>query len=345
MPWVPPVRRSAGGDTVQQAGGAKTFSIQANAGDLVVITLATANYPLVISSITGGGISWATHENRERGSGYGNAYTFSGTSPTTQTFTLTVTTVNYVNATVYYQLIRWYVFGSHGGPGYSGAWRAGGEPWLYVNQSTEKSAFVHTHVDWNATSPTGAWLTDCGPPSDGVVARHAEGIYWACSHLDSTGINQKRLGVAGGATSTRITGAGLEIKGIYSDTSPPTVVPNVDAIAMSSSEIRVDWGAPTDDVGVTKYRVYDNGVQVGADIPVANARTFFHTGLTPESTHVYTVRALDAVGNISPVSASKTVMTKPLEIDKLRLGIAAPKLYVGTAQVDKVYLGDTQIWP
>lgn len=344
MPWVAPVRRSNGGDGVQQAGGSKNFTIQANAGDLVVVTLSTSNYPLVISSISGGGISFTWHDNRERGSGYGNGYTFSGVSPTTQTFTLNVTTVNYVNATVYYQLIRWSVFGSHGGPGYAGAWRASGEPWLYVNQSAEKSAFVHTHVDWNATSPTGVWLTDAGAAYDGVVARHAEGIYWAASNLDSTGINQKRVGVAGGATSTRITGAALEIKGIYVDQSPPLAVPSIAATPLTDTQIRVDWGAATDDIGVTQYRVYDNGVQIGGNL-ASTARTYTHTGLTAESTHQYTVRAVDAAGNVGAVGTAVPATTFAVSVNKAYAGSVKPSLRLGTNLVRKLYVGTDQVWP
>lgn len=344
MPWVAPVRRSNGGDGVQQAGGSKNFTVQANAGDLVVVSLVTSNYPLVISSISGGGISFTWHDNRERGSGYGNAYTFSGISPTTQTFTLNVTTVNYVNATVYYQMIRWSVFGSHGGIGYTGAWRGSGEPWLYANQSTEKSAFVHGHVDWNATSPTGVWLTDAGAAYDGVVARHAEGIYWLASNLDSTGITQKRIGVAGGATSTRLTGATAEIKGIYVDTQAPGLVSGITATPLSDTQMRIDWGTATDDVGVTKYRVYDNGVQIGPDQD-ASVHTYTHTGLTAESVHSYTVRALDAAGNLGAAGTAVPGTTLATSVNKAFLAVTKPSLRLGTDLVRKLYVGTDQVWP
>lgn len=343
MPWVAPVRRSAGGDTVQQAGGSKAFSVQANAGDIVVITLLTSNYPLVFSTISGGGIGWRMHANRERGTGYGNAYTISGISPTTQTFTMTINTVNYVNATVYYQLIRWYVFGSHGDYGYEGAWRGSGEGWMYANQNTERSAFVHGHVDWNATSPTGSWIGDAGPASDGIVDRRAEGIYWTASHLDSFGFNQKRLGTVG-SSSTRFTGASLEIKGIYVDVTGPGAPPGVSATPLSDTQIRVDWGASTDDVGVAGYRVYDNGVQVSGNIP-SNVFTFTHSGLTAETAHQYTVRGYDAAGNLGTVSAIAPATTFATSVNKLYLGANKPSFRLGTKLVTKLYLGNNQVWP
>lgn len=342
MPWVAPVRRSAGGDTWDQPGGSKNFTVQANAGDLVVVTLITSNYPLVIQSVSGGGVPFDWWSNRERGSGYGNAYTFSGVSPTTQTFTLNVTTVNYVNATVYYQLIRWYVFGSHGGPGYHGAWRGGGEAWMYANQNTEKSAFVHNHVDWNATAPTGTWLTTAGPASDGVVVRAGAGIYWAASHLDSTGLNQKTLGTSG-STSTRLTGASLEIKGIYSDVTGPGAPSSIAATPLTDTQIRVDWGASTDDVGVTGYRIYDNGVQIGQ--VASNVFTFTHSGLTAESAHQYTVRGYDAAGNLGTVSTIANATTFATSVNKLFLGTTKPSFRLGSQLVKKLYLGDQQVWP
>lgn len=244
---------------------------------------------------------------------------------------------------MYYQLIRWFVWGSHGGAGYSGAWRGSGEPWMYANQSTEKSAFVHAHVDWNATAANGSWLTDAGITGYTVTARHAEGIYWAANNWSSTGLTQKRLGVTG-SSSTRLTGAALEIKGIYVDTEPPADVPNVSATPLTDSSIRVDWTAPTDDVGVTKYRVYDNGVQIGNDL-LANVFTFTHTGLLPESAHQYTVRALDAAGNISGVGVIAPATTFATSVNKLFLGLDKPSFRLGTQLVKKLYLGDQQVWP
>lgn len=341
MPWVAPVRRSVGGDTGDVATTTRTFSIQANAGDLVCFTITASDYRMNYTGISGGGISWQNPATRNGTAGYGAMWVLCGTSPTTQTFTVTITFTS--PSASYLHQIRWYVFGSHGGLGYAGAWRGGGEAWFTANQTTQKSAFIHAHVDWNVTAPTGSWILDAGPVSDGVVFRGGAGIYWAASHLDSTGLNQKNLG-ASGATSTRLVGGGMEIMGIYVDTQAPTTVPGITATPLDPNSIRIDWGASTDDVGVTKYRVYDNGVQVGVDL-ASTARTLTHTGLAASSTHSYTVRALDAAGNISAVPTAVVATTPVPYLNLMKWMDARPALYVGSAAVSKAYVGDTQIWP
>jgi hypothetical protein len=341
MPWVAPVRRSVGGDTGDSNATTRQFTVQANAGDLVCLTVMSSDYRMNLTGVSGGGIGFTTLQTRNGTAGYGAGWVIAGTSPTTQTFTLTCTFTTPSGA--YYHQIRWYVFGSHGGIGYSGAWRGGGEAWFTANQTTERSAFIHAHVDWNVTAPNGSWILDAGPVSDGVVFRGGAGIYWAAAHLNSFGFNQKNLGAAG-ASSTRLVGAGMEIKGIYVDTSPPATVPNITATPLDATSVRVNWTAPTDDVGVTAYRVYDNGVQLGADIP-AGTLTYTHTGLAPESTHQYTVRALDAAGNISVAGTAVNATTFPVSVNKAFLATTKPSLRLGTNLVRKLYVGTTQVWP
>jgi hypothetical protein len=297
---------------------------------------------MLLSSVSGGGIGWVTQTTSSSAGNYGAEWQIYGNSPVTQTFTVTCTFTQ--TQAGYYNMVRWYVFGSHGGIGYSGSWRSSGEPWLYVNQTTQKSAFIHAHVDWNATSPSGSFLTEAGPISYPIIFRGGAGIYWLAANLDSTGITQKRVGAAGGATSTRITGGAMEIKGIYVDTDPPSTVTGITATVLGPDSIRVDWAAATDDVGVTGYRVFDGGIQVGADLP-SSARTLTITGLAPLSSHSYTVRAFDAVGHMSAIPTAVPATTASPYIDRAKWMDTRPGLYLGTTAVGKLYVGDTQIWP
>jgi chitodextrinase len=66
-----------------------------------------------------------------------------------------------------------------------------------------------------------------------------------------------------------------------------------------SSSITVSWGAATDDVGVTGYRGFRTGVQVGT----ATTTSYTDTGPTAGTTYSYTVAAADASGKVSAQSA------------------------------------------
>jgi chitodextrinase len=88
------------------------------------------------------------------------------------------------------------------------------------------------------------------------------------------------------------------------DTVQPSTPGNLQASAISIDKINLSWNASTDNVGVTGYRIYRDGIQV-ADV---SSTTYQDTGLSSLTTYVYTVSAYDATGNESnqstPVSAT-----------------------------------------
>ena len=95
------------------------------------------------------------------------------------------------------------------------------------------------------------------------------------------------------------------------DTQAPTVPTNFTAVAVSSTQIDLNWTASTDNVGVTRYQLYRGG---GAT-PMATQTgiTYNDTGLTDSTAYSYTVSACDAVDNCSePAAASDT--TAPLTV-------------------------------
>lgn len=89
------------------------------------------------------------------------------------------------------------------------------------------------------------------------------------------------------------------------DVEPPSVPTGLSASGISASGATLAWNVSTDNVGVTGYKVFRNGVQVGA--PAVN--TFADTGLAPLTTYSYTVSAVDAAGNNSAQSAPLPVTT------------------------------------
>jgi uncharacterized repeat protein (TIGR03803 family) len=89
------------------------------------------------------------------------------------------------------------------------------------------------------------------------------------------------------------------------DSTPPSVPTGLTGSAISSSQINLSWTASTDAVGVTGYKIYRGGIQVGT----ASGTTYSNTGLTASTTYSYTVAAYDAAGNVSDQSVAKTVTT------------------------------------
>jgi len=89
------------------------------------------------------------------------------------------------------------------------------------------------------------------------------------------------------------------------DTAPPSVPANVAATATSPFSVQLSWDASTDDVGVTGYDVIrDSNVLATVGTP-----GYTDNAVLAGEIHQYTVRARDASGNISALSASVGVMT------------------------------------
>lgn len=99
-------------------------------------------------------------------------------------------------------------------------------------------------------------------------------------------------------------------KGLSSgDAEPPTEVSNLAAIDLKSTSLTLNWLAATDNVAVTGYRVERDGSVVAN----GDSLTFSDSGLSPNTTYMYSVAALDAAGNEStPTSVMVTTDSVPI---------------------------------
>ncbi|GFE60848.1 fibronectin type III domain-containing protein [Geobacter sp. AOG2] len=93
-----------------------------------------------------------------------------------------------------------------------------------------------------------------------------------------------------------------------SDTSAPTVPAAPSVTSVSSTQVNLSWTASTDNVGVSGYKIYRNGTQVGT----STATTYQDTGLTPNTAYSYTLSAFDAASNVSAKSSATSVTTSAI---------------------------------
>ncbi len=90
------------------------------------------------------------------------------------------------------------------------------------------------------------------------------------------------------------------------DTTAPSVPTGLTSPNQTVNSVSLTWGASTDNVGVSSYRVFRNGTQVGTP----STTSFNDTGLTQNTSYSYTVAAVDAAGNVSAQSTAFVVSTK-----------------------------------
>ncbi|MNZ35776.1 Beta/alpha-amylase precursor [compost metagenome] len=107
------------------------------------------------------------------------------------------------------------------------------------------------------------------------------------------------------AYSTEVSGIVTD-SGTGNDTVAPSVPTGIVATPASNS-VSLIWTASTDNVGVTGYEIYRNGIMVGTSA----STSYIDSDLTSETTYSYTVKAYDLAGNLSGESSEATATTLP----------------------------------
>ncbi|MFE5908210.1 carbohydrate binding domain-containing protein [Streptomyces wedmorensis] len=92
------------------------------------------------------------------------------------------------------------------------------------------------------------------------------------------------------------------------DTQAPTAPGRVTAAADGTS-VLLTWDPATDDRGVTKYQVTRVGGSGGTVVTDVGSTVYSDTGLAERTAYSYTVKAVDAAGNVSAASAAATATT------------------------------------
>ncbi|GAB3451016.1 cellulase family glycosylhydrolase [Actinophytocola sediminis] len=195
---------------------------------------------------------------------------------------------------------------------YFDAFRTAGLP-LVVGE------FGHNHSDGNPDEDT--IMAQAQSRGLGYIGWSWSGNSGGVEYLDMvTGFNPASLTSWGerifnGANGIRATAREATIYGGGGepDEEPPTNpgTPSVSAVTANSATLT--WSAATDDVGVSGYDVYRaTGASGGAFTLVSTSGTTSHTatGLSPETTYRFYVRAKDAAGNVSGNSGTASVTTQ-----------------------------------
>jgi len=91
------------------------------------------------------------------------------------------------------------------------------------------------------------------------------------------------------------------------DIIKPSIPQNLSIIGVSKDEAAIKWNPSTDNMGVAGYRVYSGGELIGTT--TKDNTSFYWNGLRPSSEYLFTVKAIDATGNISGTSETLAVTT------------------------------------
>jgi PQQ-dependent dehydrogenase (s-GDH family) len=95
------------------------------------------------------------------------------------------------------------------------------------------------------------------------------------------------------------------------DSQAPTAPAGLAASSVTQSSLTLNWNASTDNVGVTGYDIFRNGVKINSSL--VTSLNYNVTGLAAATVYQFYVQAKDAAGNTSPNSNTINVTTPDTE--------------------------------
>jgi chitodextrinase len=203
------------------------------------------------------------------------------TSAASTALVLTTTVAGGNKVTVYYQnSSNWSTVNVHYAPT-GGAWTA--VPGIPMNAGC---------TGWKVET------LSLGSASAAQLAFNNGAGLWDSKNGANYAVGTGVAAISGGVVSTTNPCSGA-------DTSAPSVPGGLLASNVSGSGLTLSWTAASDNVAVTGYRVWRNGVQVGSTAGLA----FTDTGLLPGTGYSYTVQAFDGASNVSAASSALLVTT------------------------------------
>jgi chitodextrinase len=186
-------------------------------------------------------------------------------------------------------------------------------------------AHTQSHADNWYRYPANPGLTRDLSPLDWNGDRDVamDGFYaWWYEHLPKNGGGHYATNVAGGTGSLllntwwpyifdinrfKTTCPFPDIVFPPEDVTPPAAPASVAALALGASKIGLSWAEAADNVGVTRYAVYRDGVLLRQSaLPY-----LIDTRLAPNTSHTYLVKSCDGSGNTSTTGAEVRVATLP----------------------------------
>ena len=164
----------------------------------------------------------------------------------------------------------------------------------------------HVRLNWTAASDNVA-VTGYDIHRDGVLidSTNSPAATYDDLTVDSLSTHTYRVAAFDAA------GLRSELSGPVSvstgDGEAPTPPSGPTAVATGPNTVLVSWGAATDNVGVTGYRVFRGGVPI--DLVPGGTLSYLDRTALSDTTYIYTVAASDAVGNESAASTGAQVTT------------------------------------
>jgi PQQ-dependent dehydrogenase (s-GDH family) len=181
------------------------------------------------------------------------------------------------------------------------------ELWLSTTSSATNRVRIAYHAGYTNSREWAKYTTQ---KSVAITLNSGQLYFVEAIMKDGTGGDNMAVGWAKPGQATTAPSEvipGTQLRTSFPDTQAPTAATNLMASAITQSSFTLSWTAGTDNVSVTGYDVYQNGIKINT----ANITTTSYavTGLTAATAYNYYVVARDVAGNLSANSSTLIVTT------------------------------------
>ncbi|WP_293891420.1 reprolysin-like metallopeptidase [Flavobacterium sp.] len=174
--------------------------------------------------------------------------------------------------------------------------------------SASGTTFTNTNLSWSGATDNVA-VIGYDVYKDGVFLASTSATTFAVTGLTASTTYAFYIQAKDAAGNISVASNTVNVTTPTPDTTAPTA-PTLAASVTTSSSTNLSWSGATDNIAVTGYDVYQNGV-----FKASTASTSYGiTGLTAATTYTFYVVAKDAAGNLSPTSNTVSVTTSSVTL-------------------------------
>lgn len=161
-----------------------------------------------------------------------------------------------------------------------------------------------------AETLTRQWSRLSGPTVQFANANNAQTV----ATLNSVGTYVLRLQASDGELTANDT---VTVTVTAPDNAAPSAPASLSASLIQPSGVRLQWPAATDNVAVSRYNIFRDGLQIGS----TTNTDFKDFKVTPATTYGYYVVAEDPAGNLSPASDTAIItLAEPMRVFQIASG-------------------------
>lgn len=188
----------------------------------------------------------------------------------------------------------------------SGAYKPPVAPAAPLNLAAQGSGMERVDLSWqSSTGDVEVYRSNAADGTFAIVGRSGTGVY-----ADTTGLNPGTTYYYKVRAVTAASASGFSAvvsAATAGDSEAPSVPLSLQLSSKTQTQVALTWTASTDNVAVTTYEIFSGGQLAGA----SSLPAFTVTALAPGTAYNITVKAVDASGNRSAMSAPLAVTTAP----------------------------------